>query len=112
MSSGEHGIIERCKFIENERKTAVFAHNNPFAASVLKKEISFKVGARLDIIQCDFGNKIIDISTTTSSVADTYDVCEIVGCKNNAGVVVRPYSDGTQNWKVDLINSDGDIQYL
>ena len=76
----------------------------------MKKEVSFKVGARLDIIQCDFGNKIISISTTTSNVADTYDVCEIVGCKNNAGVSVKPYSDGSQNWKVSLINSDGDIQ--
>ena len=109
LSNGEHGIIERCKFIENEGKTAVFAHNNPFDTSVLKKEVSFKVGARLDIIQCDFGNKIISISTTTSNVADTYDVCEIVGCKNNAGVSVKPYSDGSQNWKVSLINSDGDI---
>ena len=110
LSNGEHGIIERCKFIENDGKSAIFAHNNPFATSVLKKEVSFKVGARLDIIQCDFGNKIIDISTTTSNVADTYDVCEIVGCKNNAGVSVKPYSDGSQNWKVSLINSDGDIQ--
>lgn len=109
LSNGEHGIIERCKFIENDGKSAIFAHNNPFATSVLKKEVSFKVGARLDIIQCDFGNKIIDISTTTSNVADTYDVCEIVGCKNNAGVSVKPYSDGSQNWKVSLINSDGDI---
>ena len=109
LSNGEHGIIERCKFIENDGKSAIFAHNNPFATSVFKKEVSFKVGARLDIIQCDFGNKIIDISTTTSNVADTYDVCEIVGCKNNAGVSVKPYSDGSQNWKVSLINSDGDI---
>lgn len=112
LSNGEHGIIERCKFIENEGKQAVFAHNNPFAQSIINKEISIKVGARLDIVQCDFGNKLIDISTTTSNVADTYDVCEIVGCKNNARVSVKPYSDGTQNWKVSLINSDGDIQYV
>lgn len=112
LSNGEHGIIERCKFIENEGKQAIYVHNNPFNTSIIKKEISIKVGARLDIIQCDFGNKLIEILTTTSNVADTYDVCEIVGCKNNAGVSVKPHSDGSQNWKVSLINSDGDIQYV
>ena len=111
LSNGEHGIIERCKFIENGGKTAIYAHNNPFLSSVIKKEISLKVGATLDIIQCDLGNKGTEILTTTSSVADTYDICSIIGCKNNSGVVVKPYSNGKQNWKVSLVNSDGDIEY-